>query len=653
MNKDGYWENLIRDGKTQAIFDYKESIVEKVYVETDVDTDGDGKLDLVAVYIRAPKEILKGLKVPAIYIASPYMMKCNENWYVPHSVDEELKVFEEKNILWSDVVYDFSKDIKVKPSFERKTAGFAEFLEIEPPEFEGIGEFYSYFLSRGYAIVLCGGLGTQGSQGFTLTGSREEVMAFSNVIDWMCGRKRAFTNMTDNIERKADWCSGKIAMSGKSYLGTMCVGVATTGVDGLETIIPEAAISNWYEYYRSNGLVVPALDWQGDDLDILAKYCFSRALDEADYKTVETQYKKSIEDIFRREDRDSGNYNKFWDERNYLNEIKKMKSSALIIHGINDWNVKLNQSVNLWNAMRENNLDAKMLLHQGDHIYIYDMEDSPALRLVHQWLDYYLYGIENGVLEEPRVWSQSNVNPSIWTQSNNFPSKEVIKLLYPINEKTRERDSDEESGKIIDSMKDSGYDRLLDNQKQWLDDLVKLNKKKVYCLNYNWDPFSLGEMGYGKESLRISGEVTVDFCCKINRNTAILSAMLVEYADEKRLTVNRIPSGRGFVKWGLGTPEYEEMKFDYENENSSYRIISRGHINAQNLKNNWSKSKIEKETTYNYHFSMIPTDYILGNGKKIGLIIYGTDPSQTLRPEMITEIVVDETSILVEMPIIV
>ena len=43
---------LIKDNKTQPIFDYKECIFEKVYVETPVDTDGDGKLDLIAVYIR-------------------------------------------------------------------------------------------------------------------------------------------------------------------------------------------------------------------------------------------------------------------------------------------------------------------------------------------------------------------------------------------------------------------------------------------------------------------------------------------------------------------------------------------------------------------------------------------------------------------------
>lgn len=39
-------------------------------------------------------------------------------------------------------------------------------------------------------------------------------------------------------------------------------------------------------------------------------------------------------------DRESGDYNEFWDERNYLNAAKDIKCSILIVHGIEDWNVK-------------------------------------------------------------------------------------------------------------------------------------------------------------------------------------------------------------------------------------------------------------------------------------------------------------------------
>ena len=40
---------------------------------------------------------------------------------------------------------------------------------------------------------------------------------------------------------KADWSNGKVATTGLSYLGTMSNGLATTGVDGLEVIMPRQA----------------------------------------------------------------------------------------------------------------------------------------------------------------------------------------------------------------------------------------------------------------------------------------------------------------------------------------------------------------------------------------------------------------------------
>ena len=44
-------------------------------------------------------------------------------------------------------------------------------------------------------------------------------------------------------------------MMGTSYNGTIPEEVATTGVKGLEAIVPISAISDWYDYYRANGMV--------------------------------------------------------------------------------------------------------------------------------------------------------------------------------------------------------------------------------------------------------------------------------------------------------------------------------------------------------------------------------------------------------------
>lgn len=608
------------ENKTECIF-------EKVYIETPVDTDRDGKADLIAAYIRRPASTLDGEKVPAVLVANPYLMTCNEDWYVPHDVNRDVRVYPQQDITEDEVRFDFSAPLRLAAGSFRTPAGEAKTAIVpEDVEFECISDLYRYLNQKGYASVFCGGLGTRGSEGYTLTGSREEVMAFKSVIDWLNGRCRAFTNKTDNIQIKADWCTGNVAMSAKSYLGTMCIGVAATGVEGLKAIIPEAGISNWYDYYRSGGLNVPALEWQGDDLDILAKYCFSRAKDADDYAAVKDGYAEAHAALVAGEDRDSANYNRFWDERNYLNQIDNFKAAVFIIHGLNDWNVKTNQCLPLFRALEEHGIDRKILLHQGEHIYVYDLEGAGVLGMVERWLDHYLKGEDNGVEKEPKVLVESNTDQSLWLASDTWPPKSMEYVKFPV--------SSEGKAVIRDDLSATVYDREKDNQKEWLDELV-LSEDESYRnrLKWTWDTGS-------EKPVRIAGSVRVSFEAAIDKKTAILSAMLVDIGEERRITAEQIPSeGK----------EEGTFRFGLEETPSKYKVISRGWLNAQNRSCLWSKEEIAPGRSYKYEIDMVPTDHTLAPGHRLALIIYGIDAQQTQRPETVTEITVDtdKTEVLV------
>ncbi len=635
--------NLIGELKTNSIFDYQECIIEKVFVETTVDTDKDGKLDLVSVLIKRPKETLNGLKVPVLYVASPYLRKCNEDWYVPHNVEVELSSYESENINFDEIVYNFSENFTPSFTNHRETNGFSNNFIKEMPETEGIIDVHSYFNSRGYASVFCGGLGTRESEGLTITGSREEVLAFKAVIDWLNGNARGFTDKESNIEVKADWCTGKVAMTGKSYLGTMCIAVATTGVEGLETIIPEAAISNWYEYYRYNGLVLPGLGWQGDDIDVLSKYCFSRAKDKEDYKNIKLHYSKNLSKMLKDQNRDNGNYNKFWDERNYLNIVSKMRASVLLIHGINDWNVKMNQCINFWNSIKKNDINSKMILHQGDHIHMYNHESSPILEILHKWLDFHLYGIENSIIQKlPNVLVQNNLDQNLWNQDDYFGDNHKY-LKFPItykesNTKSFTDDISKSSFKLDNKNSD------IEGNKNWQSELVltdsELLKNKVV---FDYD---LKEI----KKFRISGVIQISFEAALNKNTGILSAMLVDYGKDKRYSLKTETVAKNKLKWGINTPIGDIVRFQREKFESDYRIISRGWMNAQNINNNYSKLELEENKFYKFSFNMIPTDYEVKEGHKLRLIIYGTDPEFTVRRTVPTKILIKLNTIDVKIP---
>ncbi len=646
-------------------------IFERVYVETPVDTDGDGKLDLVAAWIRRP---LEG-KVPAVLVANPYLMTCNEDWYNLNDVNRELTVYPQQNIPEEAVHYNFRRPVEAEPVYLRETCGMAQTAIIDESEvgveFECISPLYAYLNQKGYASVFCGGLGTLGSEGYTLTGSRQEVLAFKAVIDWLCGRARAFTNQTDNIEIRADWCTGKVAMSAKSYLGTMCIAVAATGVEGLETIIPEAGISNWYDYYREGGLAVPPLEWQGDDIDLLAKYCFSRAKDASDYAKVKDGYDQALAAMIKAKDRDSGNYNIFWDQRNYLNQIENFKASVFIIHGINDWNVKTNQCIPLFQALEKQGVERKMLLHQGEHVYVYDLEGSDTLSMVERWLDHYLRGADNGIEKEPKVLVESNVDQMQWMTSDTWPPEGWAYEQFPVSFREGSEGSEV---MITDDLSATVYDKASDNQKEWRDELV-LSEDPAYRnrLKLVWDPFAGAVCGTQAqetglpaeaETLRVSGSVKVAFDAAIDRGTAILSAMLVDLGEDCRITAEQIPAASakaaaddstaaGDAPEGGQQPVLTELfRFGLEETPSKYKVISRGHLNAQNRTCLWSKEEIVQGQYYHYAFDMVPTDHTLKKGHKLGLILYGIDAEQTLRPDTVTKITVKPESIDVKVPLV-
>ena len=257
------------NGKSLATFTSHDAIREVVYVESRVDTDKDGLPDLVKVSIIRPR--YEG-KIPAVMTASPYHQGTNDK-----ASDKAL--------------YNMNVDLEVKephtiqvevPQLELvDPVGSAELVDEAEETLTHINSSYTlndYLLPRGYANLYVSGVGTKDSQGLMTNGNYQQIEAYKNVIDWLNGRCRAFTDHTRKRQVKAAWSNGKVATTGISYLGTMSNGLATTGVDGLEVIIAEAGISSWYNYYRENGLVTSPGGYPGEDFDSHAELAYSRNL---------------------------------------------------------------------------------------------------------------------------------------------------------------------------------------------------------------------------------------------------------------------------------------------------------------------------------------------------------------------------------------
>lgn len=69
-------------------------------------------------------------------------------------------------------------------------------------------------------------------------------------------------------------------------------------------------------------------------------------------------------------DRQTGNYNAFWANRDYRPNISKIKAAVMMVHGLNDTNVKPSNVKALADRLQEMPVTSKLILHQGQHIYI-------------------------------------------------------------------------------------------------------------------------------------------------------------------------------------------------------------------------------------------------------------------------------------------
>lgn len=615
-----------------------------VYVESPQDTDFDGKRDLIETWIKRPKETEQGMKVPAIFEVSPYLQGTNDDLYILHNVDQDLTVSESTSTTLEDVTYIPTERVIPAP---RQVAGQAENGKVAAFEF---GDWYNYFFARGYAVVFSGGIGTYNSEGMTSTGSIEETISTVAIIDWLNGRTKAFTNKTDNIEVKADWCTGNVGMSGRSYRGTLPIAAATTGVEGLKTIVPVAAISNWYDYYRANGLNVAGETWQGDDCDLLATYCMSRMFDNTDYMTIKDKFEASMEQMRIDQDRVTGDYNAFWDERNYLNNVDKMKASVFIVHGLMDWNVKPKQFDALWEKLQEYNIPSKMVLHQGEHISINNLAGIDFNDMMNRWFDYWLYDIDNNVMNEiPAVTIQNNVTMK-FEGFDSWPVKSNNQKIYLSNNGSHgvldlNKNTLPLKEKFKDDLSLSGFNRENPDLLAWRNTIVASPKTpREDRLAYVSDTLT--------DDLHISGTVKLSLKANLDKPTGIISAMLVDYGTEYRPTIDTevvVPNG---IIYGGNAGSDDILDFVISDKQTDYKVITRGWMDAQNRIANYHVDTLTPGEDYTFNLSLEPIDFTVKKGHQLGLIIYSTDGEYTMRPLTITNFEVNTSETFIEVPIV-
>ena len=652
------------DGKTGDNYDSKTSDIVRyaVYVESDYDMDGDGKRDLVKALIQVPRSAVEGnYKAATVFEARPYCAGVQEDGY-PH-----MKEVAEKKYRKFDLA-DLDKKAPARiPIGEISAMELA--LKADPSDwyypdkgnnnsmvYENL-ENFNYYLVRGFAVVVSAGFGALGSDGFNYVGSDYERDAFKSVVEWLHGDRVAYADREGTIQTKAEWSNGNVAMTGRSYAGTMPFAVATTGVEGLKTIVPVAGIADWYTQQNMQGA---QRYWPKEMLNsFLAYYCSSRYNDE-------TLSEKQLDDIaaFHHELslqqlKCGFDYDKdFWGSGNYRLNADKIRCTALIVHGLNDENVSTKQFEMMHTSFEQAGQNVKLILHQGPHItptmpnknYGILIDGQFYDDIVNKWISHYLYGVENHAEDMPAVLVQTNYDQKKWEVADSWETAYAM-ILTSEEEGTSVIDTDwETAGVSAENFDDVMGQTSTNMDKRYvtapfeeavtIQGTVCVNLKaalKDGDIEHDFNPENRNDadtltmkLGNSKISGKMDDvEIAVLLCdvCEEAFDS-------IQTVDPERNVVPVETVKEGGIINGGDLPAFNEAEFTTVHKN--YRVITRAFADLCNPEAGYAPEtaensiELKKGEYHDYHVYMNATRYTVEPGHRLAVVITTEDPVNCL-----------------------
>ncbi|HWK28743.1 MAG TPA: Xaa-Pro dipeptidyl-peptidase [Solirubrobacter sp.] len=645
------------NGMSQAVFASGTAnyVNHELWVELDVDSDYDGVKDRVHVDVSRPKETdTDGLKVPVIYEDSPYYAGGSnvDNWPVDHEIGQPpaTKAF--------------------APPFNASSTS---------PSISTIYE--STWLPRGYAVVHSESPGTGNSTGCPNSGAPIETLGATAVIDWLNGRRKGYTTRSGDVEAPpASWHNGNTAMMGTSYNGTLPIAAATTGVEGLKAIVPISAISDWYDYYRANGMVRAPGGYQGEDLDVLTEYVYSRNDENATPPAPRMKCRPTVEDIRANQDRATGNRSAFWQERNYMKDVQNVKAAVLVAHGGNDFNVMTKNAAQFYDALKAQGTPHAFYFHQGGH------GGAPPDYLLNLWFTKYLWGQDNGVESLPKSWvvreaascpprettvtgDQSNTTTLNVAGTAAFRVGETLTIPQTNSSGTTTSTTRVITNKTATTLTLASAVATAAGQR-----VVNGATVSLVCNTANPTPYAeWPDPATGDVTLNLTsgglarGGLTVaapsDARETLSDDAGVTAATLMNAAteDSRLLYVTNTLTEPVRIS---GTPRvtlnaaFSRTKANVTAilvslpETGNGTILTRGWRDPENRTSDFVSEPIVPGTFYKLGIDLQPKDTVIPAGRKIGLLVLSSDREFTVRPPAGTELTLDLAGSSFTLPIV-
>ena len=261
-------------------------------------------------------------------------------------------------------------------------------------------------------------------------------------------------------------------------------------------------------------------------------------------------------------------------------------------------------SYRIYRALKEMGVPAQIFYNQGGH------GGAPPLSMMNRWFTRYLFGIENGVENDPRAWIvREDAERTDPTPYEDYPNPEASPVtLYLI------AGAPEQGELVTDQVPSQGTETLIDNfsfsggtlaQAEWTEHRLLYVTPEL------------------TEAVHLSGVPSITIRLSSSKPAANLSVWLVSLPwterREPRITDN---------------------------------LITRGWADPQNYRSLTESEPLEPGRFYTMTFNLQPDDQIIPAGQRIGLMIFSSDREFTLWPDPGTELTVDLDATSVSLPVV-
>ena len=309
-----------------------------------------------------------------------------------------------------------------------------------------------------------------------------------------------------------------------------------------------------------------------------------------------------------------GDINAFWQARNYNLDVGNVHAAVFESQGLNDDNVRPNHFAQWWAGLTAHNVPRKLWLSQEGHVDPFDYRRSVWVDTLHRWFDHWLYGLPNGIMQEPKI--DIETGPNTWTTARAWPLQQTRPVGVYLQGTTA-------GAKGVLALRSGGGTSSLTFTDANLSETnyLSLTNTQANKLTFLSPPL--------KHDLRISGTPVVDIRASLSKTQSNLSAFLVDYGGGV-LRVFRT-SNEGVQNlttrscWGDSTAADSSCYLDVIERTTtptSWRV-GKGLLDSSNRDSLFSGdgTPVTIGQTYEFKWPLLPNDFTFVAGHQLGVIL--------------------------------